>query len=562
MPGALAGGPTSAPTTVPTTAPAPTTPPLRYNRAAFPTLKAPDPALDLTAIKAALKPRLKSYSVTALPAAAPKDAELFLYYLIYELSNKDNWGSEMDVVAPIERPAKAGDPPPKARATVRIDQDGNASAELVATGPIPEPPQATFAAAKPKLISDFGFADVKDDGTATWSDAEISDVAEALTLLPTADKTALKGVELIRVKDLAGGFAGEFSTAGGTTGPGNTAVKALPWLKLADKAFEHRTVQFYGGPKRTVPASFDVILHEVGHAVEKEVYRGAEEAYTQALIDSNKKLIPKNTYAKEHKKQTADYTALYGKWSSETNATKKAEYATRLKGIKEKRDEVYKKYEAAEKPYQIAHILAETKEKEVPKTRVSAATVVKPLEAEAATAKTAAASALATTKSRIALLKPDLIASCQPWVDALDAVAKEIQAFATGAAGGDIEDLENKVIAEVKKRNDARDAVNKAAPAHPELASLDLAASAQDAWFTAERTAARAPKRTLRVQKFVDLVITNKIAPFTDYAKKNWPHKPEEFYAEAYALWRTDPDFLSNNYPPVFTFFEGGDYQK
>jgi len=64
------------------------------------------------------------------------------------------------------------------------------------------------------------------------------------------------------------------------------------------------------------------------------------------------------------------------------------------------------------------------------------------------------------------------------------------------------------------------------------------------------------------VQKFVDLVTAKKILPFTNYAKENWPFNPDEFYAEAYALWLTDPEFLSTNYSDVYNFFQTGDYRK
>ena len=73
---------------------------------------------------------------------------------------------------------------------------------------------------------------------------------------------------------------------------------------------------------------------------------------------------------------------------------------------------------------------------------------------------------------------------------------------------------------------------------------------------------ARVRERTVRLQKFVDLVTTNQISPFTAYAKKNWPLKPQEFYAEAYSLWLTDPQFLSTNYKVVYDFFQNGDYSK
>jgi hypothetical protein len=67
---------------------------------------------------------------------------------------------------------------------------------------------------------------------------------------------------------------------------------------------------------------------------------------------------------------------------------------------------------------------------------------------------------------------------------------------------------------------------------------------------------------TLRLQKFVNLVTTNNIRPFTAYAAQNWPQQPDEFYAEAYSLWLVDPAFMQTNYKIVYDFFQNGDYLK
>ena len=53
---------------------------------------------------------------------------------------------------------------------------------------------------------------------------------------------------------------------------------------------------------------------------------------------------------------------------------------------------------------------------------------------------------------------------------------------------------------------------------------------------------------------------TNNISPFTPYAKKNWPFKPAEFYAEAYSLWRTDPAYLKANAKDLLAWFEKSSY--
>ena len=166
---------------------------------------------------------------------------------------------------------------------MRIDSKGAASAELIARG-VPAVTQQTSAAA---LQANFKLASVKDDGIAKWSPAELNNVAEALAMLPPDDKAALEDVELIRVDKIPGhpDWAGQFDFPHPAAADAD-AVKRHATLSLATIAFTHDTLQFFGGTAKTVPASFEVILHEVGHAVESEVYRSKWRSHAQALADT------------------------------------------------------------------------------------------------------------------------------------------------------------------------------------------------------------------------------------------------------------------------------------
>jgi hypothetical protein len=199
----------------------------------------------------------------------------------------------------------------------------------------------------------------------------------------------------------------------------------------------------------------------------------------------------------------------------------------------------------------------------VDKTRVAAATI-QPLQTDAATKSTAAATALTTAKAAVGALQADEVSSSAAFAKAVDDAATAITTFVKDAAtdAGTLDDLDATVLASIAARDAARDALAKATPGHKALAALAPAISAQDAWLEAERVFARARKRTLRVQKFIDLVTTNKIQRFTKYSKENWLLKPEEFYAEAYSLWLVDPQFLETNYKVVYDFFQSGDYRK
>jgi hypothetical protein len=271
---------------------APPSQPLDYDR--DPKNVAPVPAGQTAAgVTKLLQQKVKDghitgFAVRGVPASS--QPELFLLALLYGMAARARWGSEADIVTAIGWPPKAGAPAPQGRVTVRIDHGGRATAELIATGAVPTVAQTTTAAGSATLTADFGFAVVKGwAGQNPAQDAaEISDVIAALQLLKSKapqDVAALRGVELIRVPALPNNRAGEFF-AGSQVALG-AAADVEPYLKLADRAFSSNAVQFAGGGPGapTVPASFQVILHEVGHAVENEPLRRARAGVVTATAD-------------------------------------------------------------------------------------------------------------------------------------------------------------------------------------------------------------------------------------------------------------------------------------
>ena len=541
----------------------PAAPSLKYSRTRR-TLTAPDPMWTEEALEKLLKPIFRSVSVTGVTVSMPKETKAFLLYTLYELSNTSNWGQEHDVVAPISRAAKLGDPDPAGRVTVRIDEQGNASAELVASGPVPTSPPMTIEDATAKLKTTYGFAAVRNE-TAKWSAEQLSDVVAAMALVPEKDRAALIGVELIRVdtiKKADGDFAGEFSVGGGVAS-GATTVKGPSYLKLADGAFDKSPDKFVGGTTpagklTTVPSSYLVILHEVGHAVEKAAYRVATEADAKAVIAVNRSFQAAEDSGKAFWKLNNEYAVLYAKWVKDPG-NKALEQ--QLIAINAKKATQLAKNKTAFQKNKSALATSAVKAKARKATTVGpeVATALKP---DVPPKKTAAATALAGAKTAVAALKPEEISSSKAYADAVEATATAVDTYAKTEPGGDIGALETALLTQIKARDDARAALVGTASAHPALASLDLAVAAQDEWISAERTVVRAPLRTLRVQKFVDLVNQKKIAPITDYAKKNWPFAPEEFYAEAYTLWINDPEYLSKNAKDLFGFFESGEFRK
>jgi hypothetical protein len=489
---------------------------------------------------------ITSYTIVGVP---PKknDVDIFLFDVIRAFGTRDRWGTEADLVTAIGWPAKEGEPTPLGRVTLTISTTGAAQAELISAGAVPQSAQTPVADATKTLMTTYGFSAVKGEGGAAWSDAHLSDVVAALALLPVADRAALKGVELIRVSSL-GANAGEFSTGGGVAS-GATTVTALPSLKLADIAFPPKQQQFFGGAAGSVPAVFQTIVHEVGHAVDNEVTRAASEATSAATIARNVAVVPFNAKVSERK-------AVFDEYKAEKNKAAKEQLATRLKGMDAGIAPLKQTYDTALQDQA-------TKKKAESATRVSAATIA-PLKTDAGTRSALAQTALQTATTAIGKLPDTEKLSAADAMDATTAAGKAITQFVTGVAAeaGTVDALESIVLPFIENRDIARSNLAIAAAAHPALALLATAATAQDVWLEAERAYAHATKRSLRLQKFIDLVTTNKIQRFTQYSKDNWRVKPSEFYAEAYSLWLTDPQFLQTNYKVVFDFFATGEYRK
>jgi hypothetical protein len=543
----------------PPPAPAPT--PLKYDFRAYKPTPLP-PGFTLADVKLNLKKAIDAGEITSATATgvtAGSTEEIFVLYALWYLAEKNRWGTEADLVTAIGWPAKAGDPEPQGRVTVRIDDRGAASAELVAAGPVPRPPQTTVAAASARLKADYKLASVRDDGTATWTDAQISDVVAALAMVPAADKLALQGVELIRVRTLPDGGIAVFSGGGGVA-KGATKITEVPSLKLSDRAFPATALRFVGGKAKTVPATFHTILHEVGHAVETAVERRADAAYDQAIIESNKRGISLNESAAAYTKAAGDYAALYKRYEAARKAgDAKLENAlsAQLLALNKTMGALLKANRARGEENRKAEAAVTTRKAALARTRVPPA-VVAPFKAEAAKERNAADAALNAARATLKTMSAPDVTSGTAYVKSVEDTATAIATFATEAAAmaGGTTRLETTVLAQTAARKIARDALSAASPSHAALTILAPVETAQDVWLEAERALAGAARRSLRLQEFVDLVTKNKIDRFTEYSAANWRLKPEEFYAEAYGLWLTDPEYLGTNYQAVYEFFQ------
>ena len=74
-------------------------------------------------------------------------------------------------------------------------------------------------------------------------------------------------------------------------------------------------------------------------------------------------------------------------------------------------------------------------------------------------------------------------------------------------------------------------------------------------------------KGTKNLAVFIDVVTKNNLArkgyaPFTDYVAAKWPAKPQEFFAQSFYVWRTDPNYMKNHMRPLFDWFEKGGHRE
>ena len=467
---------------------------------------------------AKVPPDIKSATVKGVTPGS--EAEMFLWHILYQVGSRDRWDTFVRLNTAIGWPPPpgagkgGGTVTPMGLVSVTIDDKGNATAELVQAGLKWWVSTGKLGAdAIQQLQSDFQVQSVakgdKDWGEKGFED-DVGDVLDSFTRLPASNKSALKGVNLLRFATLPRGHAGEFNAGGGVV-KGAFTVTAQPTLKLADSAFAS-TQRVQGDFQHQTPASFQTILHEAGHAVEEQVKRPAEEALDAAIIQQNK---------------------ASGKLDT---AAKKARYDTAVAVVAKRRADVQK-------------------------TQVSAATI-KALTTAADTKKTAADAALKAAASTAKGFAAGEVSDSAAYRTAVDAAEAALVDYAKKSTGGDLDVLDDALVAAVAARDAERTKLTAASAGNPALAAFAAVETAQNEWEDALRTLAHTRGRSLRLDKFVTVVNTAKITPFTQYARDNWPYKPQEFYAEAYSLWLTDPEFVKTQYKPVFDFFDGGDYEK
>lgn len=512
----------------------------------------PDTGQTLASMKTAIAGKISKRdiaSATVVGVPLGTDEEMYLLNIIYQLGTKGNRNRVMKVqaeVAPrVDGMSQLG------LVTVTIDAAGAATAELIQKGPLVEPLSYSKDAAIKKIIADCGVAGFEKgdkewaatDSAGSTDTGDINDVAEALALIPKGDRAALKGVTFTRWskltdddtgKELAGQFRGKAThvSKGATT----MTVDQRAELRLADSAFKFGE-RFVGTTGKTLPASYQTILHEVGHAVERQAKGKAADALTAAALKQNTTFQASKTARK--------------KWQ---DAHDKGQDVTPFKAAFETNAAANKAATAA----------AGTARTALAGTQV-AATTIKALETDTTTKRTAAKTALGTANAAVTGWSPDEVRVSEAYRLSVAAVDTALDTYAKDTmpdSGSSADKADVALLALVTARDKAQQDLEKIASANPAPDVYNAVEQAQAAAIDAARTLAHSRGRTLRLQKFKDLVDNNKITPFTQYARDNWPYNPEEFYAEAYSLCQTDPTFVQQHYRPIYDFFNSGEHAK
>jgi len=431
---------------------------------------------------------------------AGSDEEIHLYWVIATLGQEARWGSEADLIVQTAFPPKGGGAAPKGRVTLRIDGQGNATAVLVGAG-VPTVPAAfsSIDDAKKGLVAAFGLKSVV-DGDATWSLVELNKVDLAFKKLSAGERAALKGVILERMHNLEekGKVLGGKFTTNHSLGADNKTPTSEAKLSLADLAFTADLTSFIGGSADSAPASVQTILHEVGHAVEEAERYQTREAKFKAQAEENKKIEAFNA---EVATTNAAISALNGELSP---AIKKANgYPNPAK--------------TAAGAYLKAIQAATSALGKFANNRKSA---------DDATLSAAAAKAIANRDTERAALQTATPANPAP---------------------ADFASVET-------KQNDLQAAAAKRATA---LAAMDTAKAAATAATKAD-DATQTGGQTKRLANFAAFVKKEKIEPLTEYAKTG----TGEFYAEAFSLFRGDPQYILRVAPKLHAWFDKGEHLK
>lgn len=430
--------------------------------------------------------------------------------------------------------------------------------------------KAKIDKAKKAVVDRFSVSAVV-DGDKNWTEAELITLKDALDMLPMSDKTTLQGIIIERVISLGGTTAGQFSYSVKSPTGTNTFTQEAK-MQLADLTYSGSNTE----AKRT-------IVHEVGHAVVGEKPYDAMIEHAQATVElNNKATATGSSFSRlEAANKILDpaVKALNDKIKEFNGESDPAKKTLIKKSIATLRKDYLTKKAASQTLLQEnkKDVAAEKKARDVNtlKEKVKMALNISPsalgtIKKDAEAAVKNQQSTLATAKSNAESIDTS-DSKVKTYNDTVLEVSDQLTTFFDSTkdqdkSEDDVELLIAAVDNSIGKRDSARGALKGVTKGTSILSNYSALEASQNQLFEKAKKHALAHNRNKKVHEFSTFVETNHIDPITPYAAENWPHKPEEFYAEAYSYWVTGKlkgktGNLKSPYDQLQKWFDGGKYR-
>lgn len=251
-----------------------------YDRTGF-SLPAPPKGMSAKELREQLKAKITSGEISSFALAgiaSPDPAERFMLNALILLANKKRWGSELDLLTEL-----GGG---KGMLTVRFDDKGHAEAIVIGkSAPVVAKSFVKVKDAVEHLKKKYSLDQVKGEQGRNWSIDDLNKVIAAWSRLSKTEAAALVGYSLIRSKTVSedGESLQGLTDRDDDVIPGETTVKHTREMRFSDKAFSADDNSFIGDKADAAPASFETLIHEVGHAIESKAF---DDLNAVAAIDS------------------------------------------------------------------------------------------------------------------------------------------------------------------------------------------------------------------------------------------------------------------------------------
>lgn len=412
-----------------------------------------------------------------------------------------------------------------------------------------------------------------------WTKAEVDTVGRAFNVMDADDKGILRNMSLSRVSSLPGGgdTLAEFQD-----GEDPEAGNATRTLLVTDRNFSANRGQALSNDE---PARS--IVHEVGHALAHKALDEAErkdaEAY-QAINNAKAELAKAQAAHKQFKATHPDPGDEMAKLADKPDSPAKRKRMNQLMQASIQYDKDDAPFAAAEKTANDNVDAKQAAKKQTEKAIADAKVPKEVVDAGQAHLDSSVAQAdgeYRRAQSDISTMSPQQLKSSKDYRETSSSVTSFLKSYSDMIKAGKVgpgedqkspDDWDKDVAFMFNGRNSNRKELESRDRNNPALKILAPVDRTADSLRKEVQTQARLPQRVPTVQKFVDMVNhvpTIDPGTISPYAADNWPHKPEEFFAECYSLWRMDrgrppdpPDRKMKKLPPrILEWFDQGKYK-